>query len=412
MRFLLLLVFLIPNYAMSEWVHIIRSSDINVARGFCHDRAINGHKVRIIPAPQDDFSCEAWNPPETSPCTPPYTYVQNESYSAPSVCVDSNGCSEDRFLENGQCVDRCSKYGENANGYNFSTGDCNWNNQCGPMQQRSRFDLSSPNGLGSGSCSERTNGCPEGYVFTDINRDSPACVSVTGSDVNGACPAGYSISSDGTGRCFPNESSSSSSSTSTSTSTSSSSTSTSTSTSSSTSSTSSSGISSSSSGSAGTSSGSPTSSGSASSSSGTGTGTGSEKPAGESGSYSPNCNLPPQCSDSASIACATLKQTWAAGCPLIGYTSQDFVSPVDGGKERFSQLLTDFSDRVSQAPVVDSFSGFLAFNRSGSCPTWSVTTGPFVVKLDHWCSPWVPWNVIKGVLLVCSLLVAYRIAAK
>ena len=349
--------------------------------------------------------------------------------NAQGSCVDKNGCTEDKFLKAGQCSDRCSEYGSNASGYNMQTHDCNFNQHCGAMQKRQRYDLSSPTGLGSGACVDDPNGCPSGYSWLpSTNGGSNACRSTTSNDVNSTCPAGTKIVGDGsTGQCQSdgNQNQTTSSSTSTSSS-------------GSPSASSGSGSSTSSSGATGSSSGNTSSGGdsggggssqgpqggtSASSSSGTAStggtvGTSGGGPSsgsssgGQTGGYSGRCDIPPQCQNSSSIECAQLYQTWFAGCPLKGYTHQEFVPKVDDGKAKVRELFDGFKTRVSKAPAIEGFSNFLKFNRTGSCPTWPIDIGFYQGTFDYLCSPIIPWDIISGVLMVCSLLIAFRLAAK
>lgn len=359
------------------------------------------------------------------------------------ICRDPNGCTEDQFSKNGQCSDRCAEYGSNASGYNMQTHDCNFNQQCGAMQKRDRFNLSSSTGLGSGACVDDPNGCPSGYAWLpSTNGGAAACRSFTGNDINSTCPSGTKIVGDGsTGQCQADGSQNSQSSSSTSTSSGGSSSGASSGAISSSSgipgSTSSSGgstggdnggsgssqgpgdgltSSSSSGGTSGATSGSSGSSGTSASSSGSTGGLGglssSSSSGGQTGGYSGRCDIPPQCQNSASIECAQLYQTWFAGCPLKGYTHQTYVEPVEDGKAKVRELFDGFKTRVSAAPVVEGFSNFVKFNRTGSCPTWPIDIGWFTATFDYLCSPIIPWGIISGVLIACSLLIAFRLAAK
>lgn len=356
-------------------------------------------------------------------------------------CRDSNGCLEKEFLKNGQCSDRCSEFGSNANGWNNQLKDCNWTQQCGTMQKRQKFDLSSSTGLGSGACVDDPNGCPSGYAWLPgTNGGAPACRSTTSDDINSTCPSGTKIVGDGsTGQCQADgdQNSQSSSSTSTSTSTGGASSGAISSSSGIPGSTSSSGgatggdnggssssqgpgdgltSSSSSGGTSGGTAGSSGSAGSSASSSGFSGGTGGlssgSSSGGQTGGYSGRCDIPPQCQNSASIECAQLYQTWFAGCPLKGYTHQTYVEPIDDGKAKVRELFDRFKTRVSAAPVVEGFSNFVKFTRTGSCPTWPIDIGWFTATFDYLCSPIIPWGIISGVLIACSLLVAFRLAAK
>lgn len=85
----------------------------------------------------------------------------------------------------------------------------------------------------------------------------------------------------------------------------------------------------------------------------------------------------------------------------------DWYTP---GEDTYQSVIEAFVDRVAAAPVLSGVSNFLAFNPSGSCPTYNVDVWVFHVRLDQWCTVSMPWDLIKAVILGCCAFMAFRIA--
>lgn len=74
------------------------------------------------------------------------------------------------------------------------------------------------------------------------------------------------------------------------------------------------------------------------------------------------------------------------------------------------EAFQDFSDGVSNTPVVSSIGNFLTIPAGGGCPTWTVTAWVFDITIDQFCSSSIPWGLISGMILFVASVLAFRIA--
>jgi len=74
------------------------------------------------------------------------------------------------------------------------------------------------------------------------------------------------------------------------------------------------------------------------------------------------------------------------------------------------QVLGDFMEGITSADIVNSMDEFLTIDGGGSCPVWNVSAWVFVLTVDQFCSPHIPWALIRGVILFIASVIAYRIA--
>ncbi|WP_444925109.1 hypothetical protein ACJJH9_09845 [Microbulbifer sp. DLAB2-AF] len=142
---------------------------------------------------------------------------------------------------------------------------------------------------------------------------------------------------------------------------------------------------------------------------GTGIGDGSNS---GSATASGGCEQPPTCTGDPQ-ECAAIKQQWYAMCYTEDYKSNDqgFYSPesTDDLDSRFEVALSTFSDRMQASELVSGVGSFFDFSGGGSCPSYSVSAGPFDITFDQWCSNVMPWGLISGILFAVALLISGRI---
>lgn len=88
------------------------------------------------------------------------------------------------------------------------------------------------------------------------------------------------------------------------------------------------------------------------------------------------------------------------------------LEPYQSGDLTYSQVFTDFSNRVSNAAVISTARNFFNVSVSGSCPTWTLPAvmGMPAIPIDAQCSPAMAqiWPLVRAVLLLVAGYVAFR----
>lgn len=73
-------------------------------------------------------------------------------------------------------------------------------------------------------------------------------------------------------------------------------------------------------------------------------------------------------------------------------------------------VLGDFMEGITSAEIISSMDEFLTIDGGGSCPVWNVSAWIFTLTIDQFCSPHIPWGLIRGVILFVASVIAFRIA--
>lgn len=73
-------------------------------------------------------------------------------------------------------------------------------------------------------------------------------------------------------------------------------------------------------------------------------------------------------------------------------------------------VLGDFMEGITSAEIIASMDEFLTVDGGGSCPVWNVSAWIFTLTIDQFCSPHIPWALIRGVILFVASVIAFRIA--
>ncbi len=88
------------------------------------------------------------------------------------------------------------------------------------------------------------------------------------------------------------------------------------------------------------------------------------------------------------------------------------LEPYQPGDLTYSQVFSDFSDRVSNAAVISTARNFFTVSVSGSCPTWTLPAvmGMPAIPIEAQCSPAMEqiWPLVRAVLLLVAGYVAFR----
>ncbi len=122
-----------------------------------------------------------------------------------------------------------------------------------------------------------------------------------------------------------------------------------------------------------------------------------------------NCESAPVCLNGDQIQCSQLLQAWHLRCGGDPLDSNFFEVGTEGDIS-FQSSLEYFKTELQQLDNVNTIENFFSFNGSGSCPIWSVQALIFNIVIDQQCSPDVPWDLIRGVIIAVSILLAARIA--
>ncbi len=131
-------------------------------------------------------------------------------------------------------------------------------------------------------------------------------------------------------------------------------------------------------------------------------------------SGSDGCDSEPVC-PAGEPACLQLLEQWQLRCGGVDEFDDklfELEQGTDGEGEpvTFSSSLTSFKTELEQLPNVVAITQFFSFNASGSCPTWQVSAWVFDINIDQLCSDLIPWEIIAGILIAVSCLIAARIA--
>ncbi len=65
---------------------------------------------------------------------------------------------------------------------------------------------------------------------------------------------------------------------------------------------------------------------------------------------------------------------------------------------------------MTDSENVQAINEFFSFEGSGTCPVWQVQAMGFNIVIDQQCSPNIPWDLIRGMIIAVSILLAARIA--
>ncbi len=124
-----------------------------------------------------------------------------------------------------------------------------------------------------------------------------------------------------------------------------------------------------------------------------------------------SCEHQPVCLNTDQIQCSQLLQAWHLRCGGDPLASDFFDVGTEGEEDvSFESSLTHFKEELSQLENANVIESFFTFNGSGSCPVWSVQALNFNIVIDQQCSPDIPWDLIRGVIIAVSVLIAARIA--
>lgn len=148
--------------------------------------------------------------------------------------------------------------------------------------------------------------------------------------------------------------------------------------------------------------------GSSAQGSSSGSGSGSSSGDDDGGVALTDCDVQPSCTDG-SPECAILYQQWHARCGGE-FDESIFDMPEDEEETTFANSLEEFSTELQESTNVQLITDFFTFNGSGSCPIWSVDVWVFSIVIDQQCSDIIPWEIISGILIAVSCLLAARIA--
>ena len=123
-----------------------------------------------------------------------------------------------------------------------------------------------------------------------------------------------------------------------------------------------------------------------------------------------DCDQRPVCDDG-STACAQLYQEWQTRCAGVAQWDQhQFDQPDDKNDITFAKSLERFKAEIQGSVVVTGITKFFSVQLSGSCPSWSVDVMVFHIVIDQFCSPGIPWDLIRGIIIAVALFLAARIA--
>lgn len=122
------------------------------------------------------------------------------------------------------------------------------------------------------------------------------------------------------------------------------------------------------------------------------------------------CDDEPVCPEG-DIECLQFIQLWHTRCGGEKIDSKFFEMADQGDAEAsFSKSFTNFKTELEKLPNTQHIQNFFQFNASGSCPVWQVNAWVFDVVIDQQCSSDIPWDLIAGVIIAVSVLLAARIA--
>lgn len=136
-------------------------------------------------------------------------------------------------------------------------------------------------------------------------------------------------------------------------------------------------------------------------------------------SASSSCPAKPQCKKNTGIeaddnACKKLLQEYFSACP--GNPTENGLFDIDkdelgeGRPLTFKNSLEDFKTSMTDSENVQAINEFFSFEGSGTCPVWQVQAMGFNIVIDQQCSPNIPWDLIRGMIIAVSILLAARIA--
>ncbi|WP_157581238.1 hypothetical protein [Spongiibacter tropicus] len=94
----------------------------------------------------------------------------------------------------------------------------------------------------------------------------------------------------------------------------------------------------------------------------------------------------------------------------IGELPGDLYDGSEAEDLTYEGILSDFRDRAMATDLTGALGNYFNLSLGGSCPVYQVSTGPFTVVLDQWCSPDIPWDLVFNCIIFVSLMTAGRIA--